>query len=384
MTRSFVAHSIASSALQAGEEIGEAISAGFNGEAPDALVVFASSRHDYAALLGRIQDIARPAAMIGCSSAGEFTSHAFQAGAVSAVALRSDTMRFNPVLGRGLRQDRHKAAQAMAAAMEGMRSHQHAYRSALVLTDALAGHADDFVEQLTLLTAGSYQLFGGGAGDDANFTRTHVFMGTEAVPDAAVALEILSDKPVGIGVRHGWMPGSPPFRVTEADGMRLISLNNMPAVEAFRDYAQQTGQQFDPSDPIPFFLHNVIGIATPVGFRLRVPLSVDKQGAIACAADIPIGAKIHIMAPKTGSALAATEAAMEQMQGAKAGAALFFDCVATRLRMGQEFGSELDEVKRRLDGVSYAGCNTYGQIARAEGQFSGFHNCTAVVAVLPD
>jgi hypothetical protein len=358
MTRSFVAHSIASSALQAGEEIGEAISAGFNGEAPDALVVFASSRHDYAALLGRIQDIARPAAMIGCSSAGEFTSHAFQAGAVSAVALRSDTMRFNPVLGRGLRQDRHKAAQAMAAAMEGMRSHQHAYRSALVLTDALAGHADDFVEQLTLLTAGSYQLFGGGAGDDANFTRTHVFMGTEAVPDAAVALEILSDKPVGIGVRHGWMPGSPPFRVTEADGMRLISLNNMPAVEAFRDYAQQTGQQFDPS--------------------------VDKQGAIACAADIPIGAKIHIMAPKTGSALAATEAAMEQMQGAKAGAALFFDCVATRLRMGQEFGSELDEVKRRLDGVSYAGCNTYGQIARAEGQFSGFHNCTAVVAVLPD
>jgi hypothetical protein len=115
MTRSFVAHSIASSALQAGEEIGEAISAGFNGEAPDALVVFASSRHDYAALLGRIQDIARPAAMIGCSSAGEFTSHAFQAGAVSAVALRSDTMRFNPVLGRGLRQDRHKAAQAMAA-----------------------------------------------------------------------------------------------------------------------------------------------------------------------------------------------------------------------------------------------------------------------------
>jgi hypothetical protein len=29
------------------------------------------------------------------------------------------------------------------------------------------------------------------------------------------------------------------------------------------------------------------------------------------------------------------------------------------------------------------GCNTHGQIARAEGQFEGFHNCTAVVCLLP-
>ena len=27
---------------------------------------------------------------------------------------------------------------------------------------------------------------------------------------------------------------------------------------------------------------------------------------------------------------------------------------------------------------------SYGQIARADGQFSGFHNCTAVVCVLPE
>jgi len=33
-----------------------------------------------------------------------------------------------------------------------------------VLTDALAGHTEEFLEQLTLATAGRYQLFGGGAG----------------------------------------------------------------------------------------------------------------------------------------------------------------------------------------------------------------------------
>jgi hypothetical protein len=57
--------------------------------------------------------------------------------------------------------------------------------------------------------------------------------------------------------------------------------------------------------------------------------------------------------------------------------------VATRLRMGDVFGFEVDSVARALDGAKLVGCNTYGQIARSAGQFGGFHNCTAVVMVLP-
>jgi hypothetical protein len=63
--------------------------------------------------------------------------------------------------------------------------------------------------------------------------------------------------------------------------------------------------------------------------------------------------------------------------------AFLFDCVATRLRLGQEFGVELAAVQNELGGVQFAGFNTYGQIAQCEGQFNGFHNCTAVVCVLP-
>ena len=219
--------------------------------------------------------------------------------------------------------------------------------------------------------------------DDANFTRTHVYFATEAVPDAAVALEILSNKPIGIGVRHGWQPGSERMRVTEADGMRLISIDNGPAADVFAEFAAKTRQNFNRTDPIPFFLHNVIGIETPAGYRLRVPLAVNADGSIQCAADVPTGATIHIMTPKEGSALAATETALGQLNGHKPSTALFFDCVATRLRMGRDFGFELEAVKKALNGSGYAGCNTYGQIARSDGQFSGFHNCTAVVAVLP-
>jgi hypothetical protein len=51
--------------------------------------------------------------------------------------------------------------------------------------------------------------------------------------------------------------------------------------------------------------------------------------------------------------------------------------------MGKEFDLEMDAMKEALGHAKFAGCNTYGQIARVEGQFSGFHNCTATVCVFP-
>ncbi len=138
------------------------------------------------------------------------------------------------------------------------------------------------------------------------------------------------------------------------------------------------------ANPIPFFLHNVLGIVTDSGFRLRVPLSIEADGSVQCAADIPEGATVHIMKPQKLSALEATKSALAQIEGRTPQVAMFFDCVATRLRMGKEFGFELKAVEHALgDRASFAGCNTYGQIARSEGQFNGFHNCTAVVCVIP-
>ncbi|MDQ3698392.1 MAG: FIST C-terminal domain-containing protein [Gemmatimonadota bacterium] len=372
----------------AGEALGRQIFAQLDGEAPDTVIVFASPKNDYAALLSALSAECSPRTLVGCSSAGEFTSAADGVGMACAVALRAPEMRFAVSIGRGLREDRERAAAELVAGFRGVGAHEYRHRTALVLTDALAGYADDLVERLTLLTAGAYRFVGGGAGDDAHFQRTHVFWGTEAVTDAVVALEILSNKPIGIGVRHGWQPASPPLRVTEAEGLRLASLNAAPAAEVYADHAEATQQPFDAADPMPFFLHNVLGVRTDAGYRLRVPLGVDGAGGIACAAEVPAGATAHIMGtgvePAAAAAALAARDAVSQLGGAKPAVALFFDCVATRLRLGQEFGLELASLTKELGTASYAGFNTYGQIARAEGQFSGFHNCTAVVCVIPE
>lgn len=383
MFSTVTAHSNDPDASSAGVDLAYQITSGLHGEKPDAVLVFASSKYDHGTLLRSLDAKTQPRVMVGSSSAGEFTRTSFEEGAVCAVAIRTDDMQFSAGLGRGINADRVSAARAMTTTFRGLQQSAFPYRSALVMTDALAGHADDFVEHLTLATGGSYSLFGGGAGDDAHFRKTHVFYGTEAIPDAAVALEILSNKPVGVGVSHGWEPASAPLRVTEVHGTRLVSLNAIPVRDVMRRHAEQTAQAFDASAPLPFFLHNVLGIVTDHGCRLRVPLAFDSDGALQCAAEIPLHATVHIMKPQRQSALQATKNALGQLQGHKPGLALFFDCVATRLRMGDEFGFEIDAVGGALGETAFAGCNTYGQIARSHGQFNGFHNCTAVVCVLP-
>ena len=386
MTESIVVYSDKQSG-EAGADLAAQIRHTFGERVPDAIVLFASPVHDFPSLLSALNSGNRPKALVGCSSAGEFISGVAGTGLACAVAIISSDISFRASVATDLAADRSAAAERLLVGFQGDDRPEFRYRSALVLSDALAGFTDELIESLTLQSGGTYQFFGGGAGDNAQFSRTDVFCGTEVYRDAVVALEILSHKPVGLGVRHGWAPASEVMRVTQVDGLRLVGLNGAPAAEAFEAHALATGQRFDRNDPLPFFLHNVIGIQSGGEYKLRVPLAVHDDGSISCAADIPVGATMSIMRSTSASAADAAAGAaadaMGQLDGAPPSVALFFDCVATRLRLGDSFSLELDALQHALGDSQFIGCNTHGQIARSEQQFSGFHNCTAVVCVIP-
>lgn len=382
---------IASTGVQDSREAGHKLAAQIRGKLakePDAIVLFAAPTYDHLSLLQSLRKAFASTILVGASSAGEFTSDRMGEGLVSVLALQGEDISFGLAVGRGMKQDAAAAARQIAAQFKDAPDTSYPYRAALIMTDALAGHAESFVDELTLATGGQYAFFGGGAGDNAQFEKTVVFHGEEVLTDAAVALEILSQKPLGIGATHGWEPASEPLRVTEADGMSIVSLNGFPAVEAFHAYAERTGQQLDRQTPIPFFLHNILGIDTGSGHRLRVPLAVGEDGSVSCASEIPVGSIVQIMRSSNNSAIEAArraaDSALVGLQENRPKAAIFFDCVATRLRLGEQFASEVDAIKDKLGSVELAGCNTHGQIVRAEGQFQGFHNCTAVLCVFPE
>jgi hypothetical protein len=386
MTRTASAHSTRRDSHEAAGELASQIDAELGH--PDALVVFISARHDFAAVLGHLSERFPSATIMGCSSAGEFSSHYQGEGSSTAFAISSSEMAFACSMARDISGQPESSAKALLAGFRGFNEGKFPFRSALVLNDALAGTADELVRMLNMQTGGKYKFFGGGAGDDAAFSRTHVFCGTEVASNAAVALEILSMKPVGVGVRHGWEAAGEPMRVTSSTGTAVGSLDAITTRDVFEDHARATGQIFDTDAPLGFFLHNIAGMKQADGYKLRVPLNIRSDGAVNFAAEIPEGAVVSIMSAtsesSTTAAREATEDAIGQLKGLKPSGALMFDCVATRLRLGKEFGNEVNAVQRALGDVALAGCNTYGQVASAEGQFAGFHNCTAVVAVFPE
>ncbi len=388
MTQSAVVFAISSDARLAGRELGQKIIEKIPDHKPHVVIVFASSIYDYSLLLKEVKETCSPGILLGSSSAGEFTSGDFGTDSACAVAIYSDELKFTAGIARGIQESREKVVDDLFNVLSPVHDYQYQYYSAMIFADALSGYTDEMIELLTEKTMGKYQFFGGGAGDNANFQKTHVFFDTEAYTESVVLLEILSNKPIGVGAAHGWKPVGARMRVTETDGMKLISLNARPAVELFIEYAAATGQKFDTDEPIPFFLHNILGIEIGGDHKLRVPLSVLPNGSIAMASDILTGTYVSFMATDNDcskeAAMTAAISAIKQLGDHKPNVALFFDCVATRLRMGKEFDFELDKVSETLNGVSYAGCNTYGQVARVTGQFSGFQNCTAVVCVIPE
>jgi hypothetical protein len=158
----------------AGRELAGQIVTALPGGAPDAVIVFASPRYDAPLLLAALDDGCRPGALVGASSAGEFTGEARGVDMACAMALRSRDARFTAACGTGLGRDPATAARQIATSFKGGAAGLP-FRAALVMTDALAGHADELVDQLTRATGGQYQFFGGGAGDNAQFRRTQVF-----------------------------------------------------------------------------------------------------------------------------------------------------------------------------------------------------------------
>lgn len=387
MTQLAVAHTSATDGLTAGRELGRALHTQLAGQAPQAVILFASPRYEYRSLLAAVHDSCAPECLVGCSSAGEFSRERRVDGSAIALAIRSETVRFKAGLGQGIRSNYRAACRSAAASFSGIDSLVQG-KAALVLLDALAGQSEQVVAELTTLTGGNFEFFGGGAGDDAQFKHTHVFVGREAYEDAIATLEMLSEKPIGIGSANGWQPDTAPMRVTAAEGKVLQSLNAMPAVEVYEEYARGRALPFNREAPLPFFLHHIVGVQNGTGHQLRAPLAVGAQGSIHCATEVPRDALVCLMTAtaqsSTAAAASAAELALASMKGAPVAAALFFDCVATRLRLGKHFDDELDAVRQALPGVPLLGCNTYGQVVRATGQFNGFHNCTAVVCLLPD
>lgn len=365
---------------------------GLLGRAPVLGLVFASSHVDLRGVARGLRAGLDPAVpVLGCSTAGEFVSDRISAGGTALALLASDEMGVATSLAIGLRGATSRAVRSL---VEGLRRGRRSapppgatQRTVLLLSDGMAGDGEGLVDAVAMETGGGAAVVGGAAGDDAAFRETFVLLDGEVARDAVVACELTTRRRIGVGVHHGWCAASPPGVVTRAEGARLIAIDGRPAIEFYRDHAARQGVQLTAANQNAYVFTHELGIVLMNDeLKVRAPLSVQEDGSIHCATEVPVGQQVRIVEGDHDAIVAAArqaaEAAVRDLAGHPPAGCIVFDCVARKMVLGDAFRREVEAIAD-VARAPVMGFNTYGEIARVRGQLSGFHNTTAVVCAIP-
>lgn len=378
-------------ASDAGREAAQRALDRLDGAPPKLALVFISPDQDYARALEGVRAITKDTPLIGCSTAGEFSNLGPHAGSVGVSLLGSDEMEVRVGMAEAYTADVSAAARQATKNFigddESVTSRGLTGRTMFLLTDGLVGQAEQVIDELLVRMGMRYQLFGGAAADNAKFQQTHVFVDDQVVSNAFVCAEILTPTAFGIGMSHGWRPSGPKMRVTGSDGARLDELNGNPAWEAWEQYAANGSLYIASGSENAFLMDHIVGIDSPDGHKLRVPLARQPDGSLICAAEVPEGSVVQIMEADRDAVISAGGRALcearKKVGDATIAGALMFECVATRLRLGDSFGDEVAGMSRELAGSPLLGCNSYGQLARVHGEFTGLMDATALACLVP-
>jgi methyl-accepting chemotaxis protein len=359
---------------------------------PSLVMAFASTRQPLGEVTAALARDFPHAVVLGASTAGEFTEVKDVKSAVSAFALAGDFKVFAG-MSEGLKADPAAAvSRALSALPTAVTDFPH--KTGLLLLDPLAGNGEECTLLVAAHVGGDEILAGGAAGDDLQMKRTLVSLGARAASDALVFARIFSRTPLGLGVSHGHKPLSVPLRVTKASGGVVYEIEGRPAWDVWKEHTKESAarrgvsvDEIAPADEISYLLRYEAGIATGAEFKIRAPLSRAADGSISFACGIPEGTVIRITESEpeaqVASARDAARKAKGMLGGKRVAGALVFDCICRNLILGDDFVRAVRGMAEELGTVPVAGFETYGEIALASGDMSGFHNTTSVVLAFP-
>lgn len=360
------------------------------GSAPSLILCFASATtYPQEQLVAALKEKAQASARIGCSTSGEITTFGSTDHSVALMAIHSDSMKFVCGAGHNIAADAREAGRTMARDIEQKGAGKPG--ACLMLPDGLAGNGADIVRGVLDVFGADFRLAGGSAGDDYEFKKTYQYFGDTVFSGSVVGVGMYGTFSYGIGVRHGWVPIGNPRIATKSKGNILYELDSKPAIQM---YEERFGEQTIVSTTEPFAKMAItypLGIIAPNkdGFLIRDPITVDAQGAITCAAEIPEGAEVYLMIGGQSEAIeaakdAATQA-LTQLGNKPAKAAFLFNCIARKKLLMQKKQQEIEKIQDIIGrDVPLIGFYTYGEQAPLGSEIvtCSFHNETDVLFLL--
>lgn len=351
-------------------------------DTPRLLIVMAAPHHDLAVAAEGLAAHWPDSAVVGCSTAGEIGTAGATLHALVIWALGGSGIRVSTGVGASTEQGLRQAAIEAARCLERLERREHTVL--VLLSDGLAGDQMEVVRGAYDIANIDVPLVGGCAGDNLEMRQTRQLHGRAVLSGAVVAAAISSDRPLGVGVSHGWTPLSEPMLVTESRNILLSSLDDKPALDVYLDFFNPPEQvRHDPQAFADFAATHPIGIRRRERIEMRHITGFDlEKRALVMVAEVPQGGLAFLTEGDYDSVLEAAadsaRSAIEALGEVPPVGLLLFDCVSRRSVFGeQQVKEETDLISHCCGGIPMAGFYTYGEIARTKGS-GGFHNQTLV------
>ncbi len=365
---------------------------------PDLILLFTSSKYDQEKVNAGVRSVSGDTLLVGSSTAGEITTQGpARRPSVAVMAIRSDTTKFYAGLGENIAKDATRAGKQAADNTKSQTTEK--LRAFMMIPDVLVGNGADIVRGVLESLGEHFPVVGGASGDDFKFVKTYQHLNDKVYSGSVVGLGWVGDFALGIGVKHGWLPIGIPKRVTRSSGSVVHELDGKPAIAIYDEY-------FGEKEAAVLRVETLAKLAVnyPLGMKvagsdemlIRDPLTVDANGSITCAAEIPEDSEIQLMMGSRDSAIAvakeAAKNAVSQLDGATPKAVIIFNCIARNKLFGEQSGDEIRAIQEEV-GVTtpLIGFYTYGEQAPLGGEVRNiekcnpaFHNETVVIAVIGD
>ncbi len=362
--------------------------------------VYSSPVYEFREVVDMVRAETGNAPLIGATSAGEFTEEGVYKESVVVGLLASDDIRVFTAMAEGVGRDPETAMRNVVSKLPH-KVDGYPCLTSILLVDGLSGVGEEVTLLAQYLFNKEMKIVGGMAGDDFRMEKTFVAVNDKVSSDAVGVCLLASKMPLFTCVKHGHTPLSDALRATRAEGNILYEINNQPAWSVWKaktaEVAKKRGidvNALKTRAEIARFLTNYpLGLATENEgeYKIRWPSDIIANGALKFSCGIAEGVVFRIMDGTNLESHIETikDATMIAMEEAKnAGYARFaglivFDCAVRQLVLGDRFEECISSVKSVLPDVPILGWETYGEIRLEPGQFSGFHNTTSVVLLLP-
>lgn len=360
---------------------------------PDLTIVFASVSFEQSEMLKGVREASNNAPLVGCTDAGEIVNEGPNQHSVGVMAIAADQIDFYTGLGKDIKKGAREAGQAVAK--EVREKAKEPLKAFIMFPDVLTGNGADIVRGVLDVLGEHFPVVGGAAGDDFLFEKTYEYRDDEVVSGAVGGVGLTGKFSMGVGVRHGWVPIGVPMKVTRSEGSVVHELDGRPALSIYEDYFGEKAGDLRKEPLARMAITYPLGIKLPDldEYLIRDPITVDENGAITCAAEIPQGSEIRLMIGSREKAVEAAEEAARKLMSdfekarSRPKFVLMFNCIAREKLFAQRANDEIQAVMKIIgEDVPLLGFYTYGEQAPIGGELhdtekisSRFYNETVVM-----